>query len=170
MTEKEQQHIFEDWLNQYKALLFKVVRTWAFTSADMDDLFQEIALQVWRSIPNYRQQSAISTWLYRVSLNTAMKWTRSEEKHRGEQVSVENNEHLLNMRTDNPDERLNWLYEEISRLDEVDRSLSLLLLDGFSYKEMSEITGISESNVGVKIHRIKKHLTVQSKNYVVHGI
>jgi len=68
------------------------------------------------------------------------------------------------------DERLTWLYEEIHQLNEIDRSLTLLLLDGFSYKEMAAITGITESNVGVKINRIKKQLINKSKKYDYHGI
>ncbi len=63
------------------------------------------------------------------------------------------------------DERLAWLYEEIYRLDEIDRSVTLLMLDNFSYKEMADILGISESNVGVKINRIKKQLISKSKKY-----
>jgi RNA polymerase sigma-70 factor (ECF subfamily) len=68
------------------------------------------------------------------------------------------------------DERLAWLYEEIYKLDEIDRSVTLLMLDNFSYKEMADILGISESNVGVKINRIKKHLISKSKKYNHHGI
>ena len=65
------------------------------------------------------------------------------------------------------DERLTWLYEEIYKLDEIDRSITLLLLAGFGYKEMASILGITESNVGVKINRIKKHLISKSKKYRV---
>jgi RNA polymerase sigma-70 factor (ECF subfamily) len=68
------------------------------------------------------------------------------------------------------DERLTWLYGEIYMLDEIDRSITLLLLEGFSYKEMSAMLGISESNVGVKINRIKKQLIAKSKKYNNHGI
>ena len=78
-------------------------------------------------------------------------------------------EHVLH--EDNPiDERLAWLYDEIATFDEIDRSLTLLLLDGFSYKEMSNLLGISESNIGVKIHRVKKHLISKSSKYEYHGI
>ena len=78
-------------------------------------------------------------------------------------------EHVL--QEDNPlDERLIWLYAEIATLDEIDRSLTLLLLDGFSYKEMANLLGISESNIGVKIHRIKKQLISKTKTYENHGI
>ena len=162
MKESEQQHIFNNWLSQHKALLFKVVRAYAFNSDDQDDLFQEISLQVWRSIPKFRQESAVTTWLYRISLNTAIKWSTKERKHDAHQ-SLDQVQHILI--EDNPmDERLAWLYDEIATLDEIDRSLTLLLLEGFSYKKMATLLGISESNIGVKIHRIKKHLAIQSQH------
>jgi RNA polymerase sigma-70 factor (ECF subfamily) len=170
MTEREQHHIFESWLTEHKALLFKVVRAYADGEKNSDDLFQEIAIQVWRSVPNFREESAVTTWLYRVALNTAIKWTRDEQKHREGRQSFENMEHLLQQNRTAVDERIEWIYTEIGKLDKIDRSLCLLLLDGFSYREMSDILGISESNVGVKIHRIKKHLIEKSEEYDHHGI
>lgn len=164
MTEKEQQHIFEQWLSQHKALVFKVVRAYAFTAMDQDDLFQEISIQVWRSVTAFRQESSVTTWLYRIALNTAIKWVRKERKHQ-QDGNLEEVEHVLQENKMPVDERLVWLYEEISRLDEIDRSVTLLMLDNFSYKEMADILGITESNVGVKINRIKKHLISKSKKY-----
>ena len=169
MTEKEQELIFQDWLNQYKALFFKIVRAYAFTLTDQDDLFQEITIQVWHSIPSFRQQSSVTTWLYRVSLNTAIKWTRKERKHQEAKEPLDTVQHVLQENKTPIDERLVWLYEEISRLDAIDRSVALLLLEGFSYKEMAGIMGITESNIGVKINRIKKHLIEASKKQS-HGI
>ena len=170
MTKEEQNNIFETWLNKYKLLLFKVVRAYAFTVDDQDDLFQDIALQVWRSVPNFRHKSAVSTWLYRISLNTAIKWSRKERKHHDGRHAIEHTPQVLQESIDLPDERLEWLYNEIFKLNEIDRSLTLLLLDGFSYREMSQMLGISESNVGVKINRIKKHLVAKSEKYDYHGI
>jgi RNA polymerase sigma-70 factor, ECF subfamily len=167
VTEKERRDILEDWLKQHKGLIFKVVR--AFTLTDHDDLFQEIIIQVWHSIPAFRQEASVTTWLYRIALNTAIKWTKKEKKHAGAET-LDNVHHLLEENRNPIDERLNWLYEEIYQLDEIDRSVSLLLLEGFSYKEMSAMLGISESNVGVKINRIKKQLIAKSKNYDNHGI
>ncbi|MEI9909689.1 MAG: RNA polymerase sigma factor [Bacteroidota bacterium] len=163
MTEKEQGHVFENWLGQHKALFFKIVRAYAFTVTDQDDLFQEITIQVWHSIPTFRQKSSVTTWLYRISLNTAIKWTRKERKHYESKEPLDTVQHILQENKIHTDERLVWLYEEISRLDEIDRSIALLLLEGFSYKEMAGITGITESNIGVKINRIKKHLISASK-------
>jgi RNA polymerase sigma-70 factor, ECF subfamily len=163
VTEKEQEPIFENWLGQHKSVLFKIVRAYAFTVTDQDDLFQEITIQVWHSIPAFRQESSVTTWLYRISLNTAIKWTRKERKHYEAKESLDTVQHILQENKVQVDERLVWLYEEISRLDKIDRSIALLLLEGFSYKEMAGIMGITESNTGVRINRIKKHLISASK-------
>ena len=169
MSEKEQQQIFEDWLSQHKALIFKIVRAYTFTVMEQDDLFQEIIIQVWHSIPAFRRESSVTTWLYRISLNTAIKWTKKERKH-SQSETIDGVKHILEESRMSTDERLTWLYEEIYKLDEIDRSVTLLLLDGFSYKEMASILGITESNIGVKINRIKKQLISKSKKYDHHGI
>ena len=162
MTEKEQQHIFQKWLSLHKGLIFKIVRSYAREVMDQDDLFQEIMIQVWHSIPSFRHESSVTTWLYRISLNTAIKWTTKEKKH-NQTKALEQVHHLLHESISPIDERLVWLYEEIYKLDESDRSLAVLLLEGFSYKEMANLIGITESNVGVKITRIKKQLITKSK-------
>ena len=167
MTDKQRQEILEEWLRLHKGIIFKIVR--AYTISDHDDLFQEIMIQVWRSIPSFRNECAVSTWLYRIALNTAISWTKKEKKHL-DTGSLDQVQHLLQEDRQTNEERLNWLYAEIYKLDKIDRSLVLLLLEGFSYKEMSAILGIGESNVGVKINRIKKQLVVKSKNYENDGI
>ena len=96
--------------------------------------------------------------MYRIALNTALKWTSKERKHQEGREDIDQKAHVLTEQSDFSDPRLDWLYEQIARLENIDRSLCLLLLDGFSYKEMSKIVGISESYVGVRINRIKKHL------------
>jgi RNA polymerase sigma-70 factor (ECF subfamily) len=133
VTEQEQQQIFQEWIGHYKTLLFKVVRTYAFTSIDREDLFQEIAIQVWHSIRTFKSDAAVTTWLYRIALNTSFKWVRKEHKHQKGIEGLDNVEHILLENKLFIDDRLVWLYEEISRLDEIDRSITLLLLDGLSY-------------------------------------
>src|SRR5262249_13458837 len=155
--EQEHRQIFEKWIGQYKALLFRVVRSYAFTHVDRDDLFQEIAVQIWHSVRAFKGDAAVTTWLYRIALNTALKWIRKESKHYEARQPLESLEHILEEGT-LMDERLAWLYDEIARLDEIDRSIAILLLDGFSYKEMAGVMGITESHIGVKINRIKKQL------------
>jgi RNA polymerase sigma-70 factor (ECF subfamily) len=170
VTVKEQQYIFDQWLAQYKALFFKVIRAYAFTDMDRDDLFQEISMQAWNSIPSFKQESGVSTWLYRIALNTAIKWSKKERKHRQPTETLESVGQVLRDTGVPMDERLVWLYEEISHLNEVDRSITLLLLEGLSYKEMSIILGITETYIGVKISRIKKHLATKSKKTETYGV
>ncbi len=165
MKESEQRKIFDEWLDGYRALLFKIIKAYAFTEADQNDLFQDICLQMFRSIPNFKGSSAVSTWLYRIALNTAIKWSTKEKKHVAGHQEVEKMTNVLAANEDSKDERVTWLYDQIKQFNEIDRSLTLLLLDGYSYKEMSEMMGISESNIGVKIHRIKKQLVTNSKQY-----
>jgi len=169
VTAEQQEHIFESWFAQYKSLFFKIVRAYAVTPMDMDDLFQEITIQVWRSVPSFREACAVSTWIYRIAINTALTWARKEKKHRqtegiGETVL------LLQERSVELDERLTWLYAAIHQMDEIDRSITLLLLEGFSYKEMAAILGITETNVGVKINRIKKRLIARSEKQDCYGL
>lgn len=163
MKPSEQRRVFEGWLAQHSGLLFKVVRAYAFSSHDQDDLFQEIATQLWDSVPKYRGDSAISTWIYRVALYSAMAWSKKENWHRERNQANIAEPHLL-MRSATPENpRLEWLYDQISQLEDVDRSLTLLMLDGFSYQEIGDILGISPNYVGVKINRIKQRLTERSE-------
>jgi RNA polymerase sigma-70 factor, ECF subfamily len=168
LTATEQKHILEEWLALHKGIVFKIVKAYSEDAAGQDDLFQEIIIQVWNSIPAFRKESAVTTWIYRVALNTAIKWMKKEKQH-PDASPIDSIHHLLLENKNETDERLIWLYEEIARLDAVDRSVTLLMLDGFSYKEMASILGITESNVGVKINRIKKLLIEKSKKFN-HGI
>ena len=165
MTEAEQRTLLNAWLDDPKnrAILFKVTRTYAFSAEDRDDLFQEIAVQVWRSVPAFKGNSQVSTWVYRVALNTALKWQRQEKKHYHGREEIGKSQGVLAEQAEPYDERLTWLYETLTRLDKVDRSVALLMLDGFSYKEVASLLGITENYVGVKINRIKKFLLSESK-------
>ncbi len=170
MKEVVRKEIFHSWLQSYQGILYKIIRAYSSSPMDQDDLFQEIALQLWRSIPSFRSEAKASTWIYRVALNTAIAWQGKEKKH-GKQESIDKVEHrIYYAASENTDERLEWLYQEIAMLNKVDRSIALLLLDGFSYQEMSELIGITENNLAVKIHRIKKHLILKSEKYERHGV
>ena len=170
MQDDEQQRLFGQWLKSHQGLFFKVVRAYAFTPQDQEDLFQEIGTQVWQSIPNFRGEAAVTTWIYRVALNAAIAWTRKEWKHRDGKQSVDGVEPAILHASSAADPRVEWLYTQIRQLNEIDRSLTLLLLDGFSYKEMAAMLGITENYVGVKIGRIKAHLISKSNEELLHGI
>ncbi|MCO5183860.1 MAG: RNA polymerase sigma factor [Anaerolineae bacterium] len=169
MSADEQKRIFDGWIDQHKGIIFKIVRAYAFTPDDQDDLFQEIALQVWQSIPDFRGDAQASTWIYRVALFTATNRVR-REKRRPPTQWLGTVEHMLTARDVRQDDQVAWLYEQIALLSPIDRSVCLLLLDGFSYKEIAALLGISESNVGVKIHRVKQHLLHRSREVSNHGV
>jgi RNA polymerase sigma-70 factor (ECF subfamily) len=158
---------FKQWLGEHQGLIFKVIRAYAATADDQDDLFQEILLQLWSSIPNFQGKAKVSTWIYRVVLNTALVWNRSEKKRR------KNRDRLLTFApqyqsdcSGQSGEIIGRLYEAIRKLSKVDASVVLMHLDGLAYSEMAEILGISESNVGVKLNRAKKQLVQLLKGLV----
>jgi RNA polymerase sigma-70 factor (ECF subfamily) len=169
MDEVERKKIFDLWLREHKGILFKIIRAYAFTPHDQDDLFQDISFQLWRSIPDFRGEAKASTWIYRVALYSASAWVRKEKKRLQTQPLAEL-EQTLTIAAQPRNDRLDWLYDQIAQLNPIDRSVCLLLLDGFSYKEMADLLGISESNVGVKIHRIKQHLVRKSQEKIHHGV
>jgi len=164
MDIKERTTIFKQWLTEHKGLIFKVVRANAFIPQDQEDLFQEITTQLWRSVTSFKQNSSETTWIYRVAFFSAMSWNRKEHRHRQGKSTLDEAMPHSEFVSEKQDPRLIWLYEQINQMPMIDRSLTLLLLDGYRYKEISSILGISESNVGVKLNRIKKMLTIKSKD------
>ncbi|MFT3933772.1 MAG: RNA polymerase sigma factor [Chitinophagaceae bacterium] len=162
MTEKEQERVFNEWLKGHTGTIFKIVRAWSSSINSADDLFQEIVMRVWKSVPSFRQECSVNTWIYRIALNTAITWKASEQRYAIHEKSGSIDQ-VLQQSNQPVDERLAWLYEAIQSMEPIDRSLALLLLDGYSYKEMAVMMGITETNIGVRIHRVKKQLSLLSK-------
>jgi RNA polymerase sigma-70 factor (ECF subfamily) len=156
----EQQQRFAEWTRDHSAILYRVVNGFA-TGDDRNDLLQELLLAVWKSIPAFRGQAKASTYLYRVCHNAALLWIRTEKNYRRriEQLSAFAPDESSADADSLTDERLVQLYSAIRQLKPPDRSLMLLALDGLSYREMAEVLGISESNVGVRLNRAKTQLT-----------
>ncbi len=136
---------------------------------DRKDLMQELLLAVWKSIPAFRDDALPSTFIYRVSHNAALTWKRTQRNYRErlERFHAEPAAGVLAADPREP-ELLERLYAEIRRLPPLDRSLALLMLDGVSYAGMAEIHGLTESNVGARLHRLKQKLTDALKG-AVHG-
>lgn len=156
----EQQQRFADWTREHGAILHHVVNGFA-SGADRNDLLQEVLLAVWKSIPSFRSQAKPTTYLYRVCHNAALLWSRTERNYqrRVEEFGAAAPGGFATDPDVLTDMRLVKIYLAIHQLKPVDRSLMLLSLDGLSYREMAEVLGLSESNVGVKINRIKTQLT-----------
>ena len=113
--------------------------------------------------------TAPRTWIYRVALNAALAWRRKERRHGQGRQDIQAATGLL-IAPAGRDPRLEWIYQRIAELDEANRSLALLMLDGFSYREMSQILGLGESNVGMRINRIKAALAAQLAKEEHHGL
>lgn len=157
---------FKQWLNEHLGLILRVVRAYGCNTEDRDDLFQEICLQIWLSIPRFAEQAKVSTWIYRVALNTALVWNRGEKRRRRHSRQFVDFVRPQSECSGQPDEIIESLYNAIHKLPKVDASVVLMHLDGLAYSEMSEILGISESNVGVKLNRAKKQLAQLLEGFI----
>jgi RNA polymerase sigma-70 factor (ECF subfamily) len=160
MADNKQETTLKQWLCEHQGLIFKVVRAYAGTLEDQDDLFQEVLLQLWFSIPNFQGKAKVSTWIYRVALNTALVWNRNEKRRRKHSAPMKVFRPQPSNYSGQSEEIIGRLYEAIRELSKVDASVVLMHLDGLAYSEMAEILGISESNVGVKLNRAKKQLVL----------
>lgn len=156
MNKPAQEKLFNDWLQRHRGLIFKVIRAFSRDPHDAEDLFQEIALQIWNSIPGYEGRCAETTWTYRVAFFVATRWSQTERKR--QQRKLDEQHRISFEPVPQADPRLEWLYTRIHELNDVDRTLTLLLFDGYEYKEIADILGLSVSHVGVKLNRIKKQL------------
>jgi RNA polymerase sigma-70 factor (ECF subfamily) len=145
---------FLELIEENKGLLLKICLFYTRTESDRQDLFQEIVLQAWKSYPDFRRESKFSTWLYRVSLNTALAVKRKDKSHL---IQPYENLRFLYLE-ENENERLDKMYSAIEDLNEIEKSIVLLYLDAYSYEEMEEIVGISSGTLRVKMSRIKQKL------------
>ena len=168
MTAHEQESIFRRWLAEHLGLMLKVVRASSAALPDQEDLFQEVCLALWTSIPAFRGEARETTWIYRVAFNTALAWQRGERRRRVRQetflkLDVSPQAHPSHADQIPEAEIVAQLYAAIRQLPKVDASLALMHLEGLSYQEMAEVAGISENYIGVKLTRIRKQLAEQLK-------
>ena len=152
---------FTNLISEHEGILFKITTMYAANKQDQNDLYQDIVYQLWRSFDSFRHESKITTWMYRVAMNTAI---TSAKRNKKRKFSIPIEKVVLDhIESDNKDleDKLKILYRHIHGLGQLDKGLILLLLEGKKYEEIAEITGLSRSNVGTRISRIKRRL--QSK-------
>ena len=147
---------FVEVIHDYQKIIYKICRVYRDSREDQEDLFQEIVYQLWKSYPSFKRESKVSSWIYRVALNTAIAIYRKsklfidyyqefpEHMHPSDEKSISENE-----------ERLFWA---LRKLNDSEKAVISLYLEDFNYQEIAEITGLSESNVGVRLNRIKNKL------------
>jgi len=157
MGENKLEREFLNLIHEHQNIIHKICFVYCKRRSDMEDLYQEILLQLWRSYPSFGRKSAFSTWMYRVALNTAISMTKKFWFFTGTEnlpdISSEN-ESLQDL-----SEEVKLLYKAISRLAKVEKAIILLWLEEKSYEEIAETMGITIKNVSVKIVRIKTKLS-----------
>ncbi|MCU0343577.1 MAG: RNA polymerase sigma factor [Ignavibacterium sp.] len=154
-----QKQFFEEIIEQHKGILFKVAKTYCRNDDDRQDLIQEMMIQIWKSLHRYNNQFAITTWLYRVSLNVAISFYRKNNAKQNLRMPlIDEILPIQNSLAGEKEEQLELLEKFIAELNDLDRALMLLYLEDKSHAEISEIMGISVTNVGTKLGRIKEKL------------
>jgi RNA polymerase sigma-70 factor (ECF subfamily) len=164
MNERERRDQFQIVIEQHKGILHKVARTYCLNEEDRNDLIQEMMIHVWQSLHRYNQQSNISTWMYRISLNVAISFYRKNATRASKCTILD--EHKVQIPTEeltDGETTMNLLEQFISELKEIDKALIILYLDDQSHAKIAEILGMSISNVGTKIGRIKDNLKTRFK-------
>jgi RNA polymerase sigma-70 factor (ECF subfamily) len=150
---------FHQIIEQHKGVLFKIAKAYCQNDDDRQDLLQEMMIQVWKSLPKYNDTFAITTWLYRICLNVAISFYRKSATR--QHLNIPLVEELTSIRDEESNEKqeqLSLLEKFISELNDFDKALMLLYLEDKSHSEISEIMGLSVSNVGTKLGRIKEKL------------
>ena len=150
-------------VDEHRGILTSVANAYCRDRSSREDLLQETIMQLWRSYPHYEEKRVkFSTWMYRIALNVAISFYRAQSRHTSRAAGGE--ELLAHVADPAPipddvrDERLDLVYAFIDKLDPLNRAVMLLYLDDRPYAEIAEILGISETNVGTKIGRIKAQL------------
>lgn len=143
-------------VNENQGIIFKVSKMYRDTKEDQEDLFQEIVLQLWKAYPKFRGESKVSTWIYRIALNTSIATFRKNKIAIDYIEKIPDTEiHSKEKETSNNEEKM---FIALRKLKDVEKAIISLYLEGYSHKEIAELIGITENYVGVKFNRIKNRL------------
>ncbi len=157
----DHQEAFIRIIKENEGIIFKISTVYTKNEDDQKDLYQEIVLQLWKAFGKFRNDAKISTWLYRIALNTAITQFRKAKKNRN-QISIDKT--ILNY-TENAntafEERIKVLYKYIATLNDLEKGIILLYLEDKNYEEIAAITGLSATNVGTRLSRIKQKIKSQ---------
>lgn len=164
MDSTKRDALFAQCVATHMGILLKTAHGFTADAAHRDDLVQEMLLSVWQALPWFEDQRCkLSTFLYRVANNRALNWHRSRRRYRDKLLGFQNHPQLTleQSETESHALRLEWLYQLVRQLPPLDRTLLMLHLDKLPHREIAEVTGLIETNVGVRLHRIKQRLTDQ---------
>lgn len=153
--ENDMEREFSQLVRAHKSTIYTVCYMFSKNADEVNDLFQEILVNLWRGFDKFEGRSDIRTWFYRVSLNTCISINRKKKRNKAIPLSMD-----INLYEDNDADtrQVKMLYDRISRLAPFDRAIVLLWLEGIAYDEIGQIVGISAKNVSVKLVRIREQL------------
>lgn len=162
----KEERLFLEKIQPHKGIIYKVSRMYADSAEDREDLVQEIMLRLWSSYASFEGRSALSTWMYRVAVNTAITFLRKEKN---KPAIIGDDTPALQTKafeTDHSDEiRLNLFYKAVQELNPIEKALIFYFMEGLSHREISTQLGISENNARVKLNRTKEKLQKIIKTY-----
>ena len=148
---------FKPFIESHQKIIFRICWAYSNSQEEYDDYFQEVCLQLWKARNNFNNRSQLSTWVYKVTLNVCLSELR-KRKRLVKTHPIESTDVIDHQDDSQHEEAIKNLYQAIRKLKEGERAIILLYLEDKSYKEMADILGISLSNIGVKINRIKSTL------------
>lgn len=158
MTDKLLKEQFVEIFETNIGIIYKISKAYTRTASDRDDLINDIALELWKAFPKFKGHSRISTWIYRIALNTSMNYKRKQKNELTLFSDLKQIENVSSLIDNEDSSKIDLLYSCIEDLDEINKAIIILYLDNNSHDEISEITGISKTNVGTRISRIKEQL------------
>lgn len=154
MDTKEQE--FSCMVRENRSTIYTVCYMFSQDSNEVEDLFQDTLVNLWKGYDSFRHESNPRTWIYRVAMNTCISADRKKKKQ-GTRIPLSMNINLYSDE-DHETKQVRQLHDRIQRLDLVDRALVMLWLEGMNYDEIAQVVGISVKNVSVKLVRIKERL------------
>ncbi len=163
MNLEQETHFIKE-LNQHRGIIHRVCRIYFDHPDDREDVFQEIIYQLWKSYPSFNGESKFSTWMYRVALNTAIGQFRKEKKAIQREPLNDHLSEITPYQQADTEEQMQQLYSAINTLSLVDKAIILLYLEDNSYEEIATVTGLTKTNVSVRLVRIKKKLEEKLKD------
>lgn len=151
--------LFLDILRSHEALIYKVCYMYAEDEEHLHDLYQEVAANVWAGIDGFNNKSKVSTWIYRIALNTCVTYFRRHGKHSAV-GRLDSDAYSIEDESDERRAQLRMMYDLIGRLGKIDKAIVMLWLDEHSYDEIAEIVGMTRANVASRLYRIKHRLSI----------
>ena len=152
-------------VREYERIIYKVCTFYVSDESPMADLYQEVVMNLWKTFPKFRKECSFSTWIYRVTLNTCISGFRKESRLPKEKMKVSLLEASLpDLEDMEMEEEIKEMYLLINQLKTLEKAIVLLYLEGKSYQEIAEITGLTVCNVATKLKRSKEKLRELSKN------